>query len=74
MVFSSEQVMHMFNMMQNILKELPKEKWKVSEIEANEELTQMFKLAVDKPNYSDSDTEYFLLSSRDNSTLNKIIR
>jgi hypothetical protein len=37
-VFSSEQVMHMFNMMQNILKEPPKKKKKVSEIEANAEL------------------------------------
>jgi hypothetical protein len=28
----------------------------VSEIEANEDLKQMFKVAVDKPKYSDSDS------------------
>jgi hypothetical protein len=44
---------------------------KVSEIEPNEELKQMCKVAVDKPKYSDSDTEYFLLSSKNNTTLNK---
>jgi hypothetical protein len=72
MVFSSEQVMHMFNMMQNNLKDShKKKKKKVSEIEPNEELKQMFKVAVDKPKYSDSDTEYFLLSSKTNSTLNE---
>jgi hypothetical protein len=70
MVFSSEQVMHMFNMMHNKLKGPPKKKRKVSEIEGNEELKQMFKIALDKPKYSDSDTKYFLLSSK-NSTLNK---
>jgi hypothetical protein len=43
----------------------------VSEIEPNEELKQMFKVAVDKPKYSDSDTEYILLSSRNKSTLNE---
>jgi hypothetical protein len=31
----------------------------------------MFNVAVDKPKYSDSDTKYFLLSSKNNSTLNK---
>jgi hypothetical protein len=61
MAFSSEQVIHMFSMMQNNLKEPAKKKKKVSKIEANEELRQMFKVAVDKPKYSDSDN---------NSTLN----
>jgi hypothetical protein len=69
MVFSSDQIMHMFNMMHNKLKEPPKKKTKVSEIDPNEELKQMFKVAVDKPKYSDSDTEYILLNSRNNSTL-----
>jgi hypothetical protein len=49
MVFSSEQVMHMFNMMHNKLKEPPNKKRKVSEIEPNEELIQMFKVVVDEP-------------------------
>jgi hypothetical protein len=71
MVFSSKQVMHMLNMMQNNLKEPPKKKRKASKIETNEELKQMFKVAVDKPKYSDSDTKYFLLCSKTNSTLNK---
>jgi poly-D-alanine transfer protein DltD len=71
MVFSSDQVMHMFKMMHNKLKEPPKKKRKVSEIEPNEELKQMFKAAVNKPKYSDSDTEYILLNSRNNSTLNE---
>jgi hypothetical protein len=71
MVFSSEQVMHMFNMMHSNLKEPSKKKRTVSEIDANEELKQMFKVAVDKPKYSDSNTEYFLLSNKTNSTLNK---
>jgi hypothetical protein len=44
MVFSSEQVMHMFNMMQNNLKEPPKKKSKGSKVEDDEELTQMSKV------------------------------
>jgi hypothetical protein len=71
MVFSSEQVMHMFNMMQNKLKVPPKKKRKVSGIEPNEEVKQMFKVAVDKPKYSDSDNEYFFLSCNNNFTLNQ---
>jgi hypothetical protein len=72
MAFSSEQVLHMFNMMQNNLKAMPKNKRKASEIEANEELKEIFKVAIYKPKYSDSDTKYFLLSSQNNSKLNKI--
>jgi hypothetical protein len=47
-------------MMQNNLREPPKKKWKVSKIETNEELKQMFKVAVDKNKYSDSDIKYLL--------------
>jgi hypothetical protein len=58
-------------MMHNKLKEPPKKKTKVSELEPNEELKQMFKVAVNKPKYSDSDIEYILINSRSNSTINE---
>jgi hypothetical protein len=43
----------------------------VSKIESNEELKQMFKVAIDEPKYSESATVYLLQSSKNNSTLNK---